>query len=69
MEKIKNYISRFFKGKRKNLRYDMRTNEWISLAHNARVDAIETISITFNFGYAKGYRAAMTEMEKKGGAA
>ena len=69
MNKIKGYIDRFFKHKEINDDYDMLVSEWQTLSKEARqqTKTADIISVTFNFGYAKGYRAAMAEM-KKGGA-
>ncbi len=69
MDKIKGYIERFFKGKGMNDDYDMLVSEWKTLVTEARQQAktADIIDVTFNFGYAKGYRAALAEM-KKGGA-
>lgn len=67
MEKIKKYVERFMQGTRMNDHYSMRAVEWFDLAMEARSGNADAISTTFNFGYAKGYRAAMAEM-KKGGA-
>lgn len=67
MEKIKRYVDRFIKKVTVNDRYDMSALELKTLAQGASRDALNTISITFNFGYIKGYKAAMAEM-KKGGA-
>ena len=67
MEKIKRYVDRFIEKVTVNDRYDMSVLELKTLAQGASRDALNTISITFNFGYIKGYKAAMAEM-KKGGA-
>lgn len=69
MDKIKRYIDRFLKSKEINGDYDMFVSEWRTLSKEARQQSktAEIISVTFNFGYAKGYRAALAEM-KKGGA-
>lgn len=71
MEKIKKYIVRFLKSKPIRQGYDMSCKEWITLVDLAicsTSDAVDAIGTTFNFGYAKGYRAAMAEI-KKGGTA
>lgn len=63
MDKIKKYIAIFFKNKEMNCNYDMRILDFMALANSeqSKCDVIET---TFNFGYAKGYRAAMAEIKK-----
>ncbi len=74
MEKIRNYIDRFFSKTRKNQNYTMRSDELFafmeeimgSIEPNGAFVAAGTL---FDFGYEKGYRAAMTEMKKKRGVA
>lgn len=67
MDKIRKYMERFFKSRRKNSNYDMGAIEWAALV-NSEQNRYDVIGTTFNFGYAKGYRAAMAEMKKgKGG--
>lgn len=70
MQKIKDYIDRFFKHKEINNDYDMIVSEWKTLVSEARQPGKTTdvICTTFNFGYAKGYKAALAEMKRKGGA-
>lgn len=72
MEKIKKYVERFFKGKRCNSRYEMKYFEMMDIMNSiiSSRDANQSLPIIctlFNYGYAKGYRAALSEM-KKGGA-
>ncbi len=72
MEKIKKYVERFFQNQGKNSRYEMSFDEIeqgmeeIFCIKDAN-GAFYIITTFFNFGYAKGYRAAMAKM-KKGGA-
>lgn len=67
MDKIKKYVDRFIATVKVNDKYDMSATELLALAKRAiGGDALNTASITFNFGYAKGYRAAMAEIKKKG---
>lgn len=72
MEKIKKYVERFFKGTKRNIRYMISTGECeeiVSTIQNSDGwDAISAACKAFDYGYAKGYRAAMAEM-KKGGVA
>lgn len=65
MDRIKQYIDSFFAGRKMNEKYDMRATDWMELAasEQSRCDVIGT---AFNFGYAKGYRAALAEMKMKG---
>lgn len=73
MESIKKYVERFFKSTKKNSEYGMSFSE---LEHGIKEvfsttdanGAFKLITTLFDFGYAKGYRAAMAEI-KKGGAA
>lgn len=68
MEKIKRYVDRFIEKVTVNDRYDMSALELETLAQGASSgDVLNTISITFNFGYIKGYKAAMAEMKKREG--
>lgn len=69
MESIRKYVDNFFKEHEENIRFTMSTRELMSAARLARAgEAAQAISDIFSFGYAKGYRAALSEM-KKGGAA
>lgn len=73
MEKIKKYVERFFSSTKKNSKYGMSFSEMeygmeeIFRAADAN-GALKIITTFFDFGYAKGYRAALSEI-KKGGAA
>lgn len=69
MESIKKYIERFTKRNQYNHRYCMYFREVILCSEAFKKKPMETISTIFAYGYAKGYRAAMAEMKKKGGAA
>ena len=68
MEAIRKYIERFFKRYEKNVRYDMNLHEIFLLEEFASKNRNAAFATTFDYGYAKGYRAAIAEM-KKGGAA
>ena len=69
MDKIKKYVDRFIGTAKVSDKYDMSVGELRTLTEYAiGGDTLETVSITFSFGFAKGYRAAMAEM-KKGGVA
>ena len=72
MEKIKKYVEKFFKGGKCNPHYGMKYNEMTDVMNKiiSSGDASSSLPIIctlFNYGYAKGYRAALSEM-KKGGA-
>lgn len=70
MESIKKYVERFFKSTKKNSEYGMSFSE-LKCGMNEVICAIDAngafsiISTFFDFGYAKGYRAALSEMKKK----
>ncbi len=73
MEKIKKYINRFFGKTRKNQNYTMRSDELLAFMEEIMGSrepngAFVAAGTLFDFGYAKGYRAALAEMKKKGGA-
>lgn len=71
MESIRKYINIFFGKTQKNKHYTMRTDEmfeFINAITNSRDtnDRFRIICDLFNFGYVKGYRAALAEMKKGG---
>ena len=72
MQKIKDYIDRFFKSRKINEYYTLRTGEVMAFIHEMRSADGDTlfhsVATLFRYGYIKGYRAAKAEM-KKGGAA
>lgn len=72
MEKIRKYTERFFKSTKQNVRYMISTGEGEEIVKAIKSrsgwDAISAACDAFDFGYVKGYRAALAEM-KKGGAA
>lgn len=58
IEKIKRYID---KTKFNNDRYSLLFDETIKMAHFADDSPIEAVLLAFNYGRAKGYRAAKAE--------
>ena len=64
MDKIKKYIDRFLKEKSINQYYELSFSEMISLVEAVRQDIFKAVTTTFKYGYAKGYRAAISEMKK-----
>ena len=62
MKKIKKYVENFFKTNSGNARYQMYACKDVM-----KINPFDTINTLFQYGYAKGYRAALAEM-KKGGA-
>ncbi len=73
MQKIKDYVDRFFKSKKMDASYALRADEVIMFIKELYyVDGngvFDVIVILFRYGYAKGYRAAKAEMKKGGVAA
>lgn len=67
MDKIRNYVNRFLKSNKMNDRYCIYLNEIGACIRAFAEKPADTICTVFDYGYAKGYRAAMAEM-KKGGA-
>lgn len=71
MESIKKYVDRFFSKTKKNSKYGMSFSEMehgmeeVFSATGAN-GAFKIITTLFDFGYAKGYRAAIAEMKKGG---
>ena len=71
MEKIKKYVENFFKSTKRNIRYSITLAECSEVVDEVRrgeTSGVFVVSKLFDFGYAKGFRAAMAEI-KKGGAA
>lgn len=64
MEKMKKYIENFLKRKKMNDRYCICTDELFSIKKALKHDMFNAIATTFEYGYVKGYRAAMAEMKK-----
>lgn len=54
-----------FKSREMNRNYEMKFSEWIALA-NSEQERIDVVATAFDFGYAKGYRSALSEMRKVG---
>lgn len=64
IEKMKRYIERTKMDVKNPLQYAMNIREALELAHMAGTGdalSIEAISMAFNYGQAKGYRAAKAE--------
>lgn len=64
IEKIQRYIelteTKFIRG----TPYQMHMDELLSLRHMSREDVSDALCLAFDFGRAKGYRAAKAEVEK-----
>lgn len=63
MEKIIKYINNFKKHNKMNAHYTMRSGELSVTTDEARTDTSGTLILLFEFGYVKGYRAALAEMK------
>lgn len=57
IERIKRYIERT--KVKESVKNEMKASEWISISKNDSV--LDAIALAFNYGRAKGYRAAMSE--------
>lgn len=67
MDTINRYVANFMKNHKENIRFSMTLSELFDAVHLAEAGKpAQAISDTFSYGYAKGYRAAMAEMKKKG---
>lgn len=66
MQKIKNYIDRFFLSKKMDRNYALTTPDMIVFMNEMRsTDGLfYSINMLFRYGYVKGYRAAKAEMRK-----
>lgn len=68
MQKIRDYVDRFFKGKEENKNYSLTTNEMIAFMNEIQsADGnvlFYAIASLFRYGYAKGYRACKAEQKK-----
>lgn len=68
MEKIKKYVEKFFKTSKRNIRYSITLGEckavMAAIKSSDEFDGLFIIGDAFEFGYAKGYRAALAEMKK-----
>ena len=63
IEKIKGYIERT-KTFTDGTPYQMNLNEMLGLSHMSAEDAAGAIILAFNYGRAKGYRAAKAEAKR-----
>lgn len=71
MESIRKYVERFFaktkKGKGYSLSFDEMEQSMKEVFTVADANgSFKIVTTLFDFGYAKGYRAAMAEMKKGG---
>lgn len=62
LEKMQRYIDRTKPGIKNPIQYTMNVAETLELLNMAQIDnPFEAISLAFNYGRAKGYRAAKAE--------
>ena len=70
MEKIKSYVDRFLKTNKMKRSYELSSLEIISFmkeTNGADTNKLFSMICTlFDYGYAKGYRAALAEMRMRG---
>lgn len=66
MDKIKKYIEKFLKEKEMNKRFSISLKDLFLIKGAAKHNAMDAIVTTFDYGYAKSYRAAMSEVKKGG---
>ncbi len=68
MQKIKDYLNRFFKTKEMSRAYQLSSSEITDVfkeLHGADGNKyFDVICTLFNYGYAKGYRACKAEQKK-----
>ncbi len=64
IEKIQRYIERTKIDHRTSHAYCMYASELCALYDELRRDSFQAMSILFNFGWAKGYRAAKAEAKQ-----
>ena len=68
MNRIKKYINSFFKTMKRNFRYAISLKECEEVVSEIKkrdeYAGILVVSDVFDFGYVKGYRAALAEMRK-----
>lgn len=62
IEKMKRYIERTKMGNA--MTYQMSIPEMLNLAHSAAEVPTEIVCLAFNYGRAKGYRAAKAEVKR-----
>lgn len=67
MDRIKKYINKFLKEKKMNKRFSITLNEFFLIKDAIKDNANDVITTIFEYGYVKGYRAAMAEMKRKAG--
>lgn len=67
MDKIKKYVERFMKAHNRNERYGLYVKDIVRIKNVVLEKPFETICLTFDYGFAKGYRSALAEMKEKGG--
>lgn len=66
MDRIKKYVERFMKAHNRNERYGLYAEDIVEIKNAVLEKPFETICLTFDYGYIKGYRAALAEMKKGG---
>ena len=66
MKAIDSYVNKFFRTHKMSAYYAIRLDEAFACIQAVQEAPVQTIGTIFNYGYAKGYRAAMTQIKKGG---
>ena len=66
MKAIESYVNKFFRTHKMSSYYAIRLDEAFACIQAVQEAPVQTIGTIFNYGYAKGYRAAMTQIKKRG---
>lgn len=66
MKAIESYVNKFFRTHKMSAYYTIRLHEVLACIQAVKELPVQTIDTIFSYGYAKGYRAAMTQIKKGG---
>lgn len=73
MQRIKDYVDRFFKENGRDRNYSLTSSNAIAFVKEIQSasgsELLYVIALLFKYGYAKGYRACKAEQRKERGAA
>lgn len=65
MEKIRKYVERFNRTTNTNLSHKICTGEIDAFKHAIDASPFENLVLLFDYGFAKGYRAAIADQKKQ----
>lgn len=65
MEKIRKYVERFNRTITTNPRYEICVGEINAFKHAIDASPFENLVLLFDYGYAKGFRAAIANQKKQ----